>query len=57
LKLILKETGKEVLLLEEGEFAIQRLTQGTYHLDIIFNDRILRHEKFVVPASYLEITV
>ncbi|MDO9086879.1 MAG: DUF4255 domain-containing protein [Anaerolineaceae bacterium] len=57
LKLFLKETGKEVSILDEGEFAIQRLVQGTYHLDIIFNDRVLRHEKFVVPASYLEIKV
>lgn len=57
LKIVLKETGKEISIQEEGEFAIQRLTKGTYHIDIIFNDRVLRHEKFVVPASYLEINV
>jgi hypothetical protein len=54
---VLKETGKEIPVLEDGEFALQRLTQGTYHLDIIFNDRILRHEKFVVPIAKLEINV
>lgn len=57
LKLVLKETGKEIPVLEDGEFALQRLTHGTYHLDIIFNDRILRHEKFVVPIAKLEIHV
>lgn len=57
LKILLKETGKEIPILEEGEFAIQHLIRGTYHIDIIFNDRVLRHEKFVVPASYLEINV
>jgi len=57
LKLILKETGKEIPVLEDGEFALQRLTQGTYHLDIIFNGRVLRHEKFVVPIAKLEINV
>ncbi len=57
LKLVLKETGKEIPVLENGEFALLKLTQGTYHLDISFNDRILRHEKFVVPNPFLEISV
>lgn len=57
LTLFLKETGKEVAILDDGEFTIQRLTQGTYHIDISFNDRVLRHEKFVVPISFLEISV
>ncbi len=57
LTLVLKETGKEVAILDDGEFTIQRLTQGTYHIDVSFNDRVLRHEKFVVPISFLEISV
>ncbi len=57
LKLILIETGKEIPVLEGGEFSLQRLIPGTYHLDIIFNGRVLRHEKFVVPISKLEINV
>jgi len=57
LKLILIETGKEIPVQEGGEFTLQRLTHGTYHLDIIFNGRVLRHEKFVVPISKLEINV
>lgn len=57
LKLVLEETGKEVAILDDGEFVIQKLTEGTYHLNISFNGRVLRHEKFVVPISFLEISV
>lgn len=57
LKLILNETGKEIPIQEEGEFSLHRLTQGTYHICIIFNDRVLRQEKIIVPVANLVINV
>jgi hypothetical protein len=57
LKLILTETGKQIEIKEDGSFGITRLAEGDYHLDILFNDRVLRHEKFHVPSSKYEIIV
>jgi len=57
LKLILTETGKQIDIQEDGVFGITRLNEGDYHLDIIFNDRVLRHEKIHVPSSQYDIIV
>lgn len=57
LRMILTETGKEIPVQEDGNFKIQRLSEGEYHLDILFNDRVLRHEKIKVPSPQYEIVV
>ena len=57
LRMILTETGREIPVQEDGNFKIQRLSEGEYHLDILFNNRVLRHEKIKVPSSQYEIVV
>lgn len=57
LKLVLAESGREISVDENGDFRILRLSEGAYHLDIVFNERVLRREKINVPADKVEITV
>jgi hypothetical protein len=57
LKMVLVETGKEIDIREDGIFGITQINDGTYHLDILFNDRVLRHEKINVPSPKYEIVV
>lgn len=57
LKIVLAESGKDIDLNENGEFAIARLTPGEYHLDITTNNRTLKRQKIVVPSSKYEFEV
>ncbi len=57
LKLVLKETGQEIALQENGDFQIMRLSAGEYHLDILANERVLKHQKIQVPSPSYEIQV
>jgi hypothetical protein len=57
LKLVLNETGQETLPNEAGEFKFAGLQAGEYHLDILTNDRILKHQKIQVPSANYEIRV
>jgi hypothetical protein len=57
LKLVLSETGKEIAIQEDGGFKITRLRAGEYHLDVMANDRLLKHHKFQVPSASYEIQV
>jgi hypothetical protein len=57
LKIILSETGAEIDISEDGRFRITRLHPGEYHLDVLANDRLLKHHKFQVPSEKYEIEV
>ena len=57
LTMILTETGKPIDIEEDGRFAVHRLSQGEYHLEILFNERVLRREKIVVPSAQYDIEV
>ncbi len=57
LRLILAETGKSIELRPDGSFRIGRLEQGEYHIDVLANDRVLKHHKIVVPSPAYEINL
>jgi len=57
LKMALAETGQDIDIQEDGVFGIPRLNEGEYHLDIRYNDRVLRREKILVPSAKYEIVV
>lgn len=57
LKMILTESGRQIEIKEDGVFGITRLNEGDYHLDILFNERVLRHERIHVPSAKYEIVV
>lgn len=50
LSLILAESGKSINLTESGEFALTRLGEGEYHLEVSANGRLLKRQKIVVPS-------
>jgi hypothetical protein len=37
-------------LTESGEFALTRLGEGEYHLEVSANGRLLKRQKIVVPS-------
>jgi len=55
LAMILVETQKPVEISEEGEFALQKIVDGEYHLDILYNQKVLKRQKLVVPAKDYDI--
>lgn len=57
LKLVLKETGQEIEIREDGEFHVTRLQAGEYHLDVLANERLLKHQKIQVPSPSYDITL
>ena len=50
LSLTLAESGKSIQLTESGEFALTRLGEGEYHLEVSANGRLLKRQKIVVPS-------
>ena len=50
LSLTLAESGKSIHLTESGEFALTRLGEGEYHLEVSANGRLLKRQKIVVPS-------
>ncbi len=50
LNLTLAESGKSIQLTESGEFALTRLGEGEYHLEVSANGRLLKRQKIVVPS-------
>lgn len=55
LSLVLVETQKPVELSEEGEFALFNIVDGEYHIDILYNQKVLKRHKLVVPAKEYDI--
>ena len=57
LSLILVETQKPVEISDEGKYALQKIADGEYHLDILFNQKVLKRHKLVVPANNYDIQI
>lgn len=55
LSLMLVETQKPVEISEKGEYALHKLADGEYHLDILLNQKVLKRHKLVVPAKDYDI--
>lgn len=55
IKLVLTETGKPIEIRPDGAFRIGRLEPGEYHIDVLANDRVLKHQKIQVPSPAYEI--
>lgn len=55
LTLILVEKQQTIELSAEGKFSIQNLSEGEYHLDILYNKKILKRQKITVPAQDYDI--
>jgi hypothetical protein len=57
LSLILVDTQKPVEISDEGKYALQKIADGEYHLDILFNQKVLKRHKLVVPANNYDIQI
>ncbi|MBI9043745.1 MAG: DUF4255 domain-containing protein [Anaerolineaceae bacterium] len=50
LKMILVENKTDIEIDEDGNFYVHGLVEGEYHLDILFNKKVLKRQKIQVPA-------
>jgi hypothetical protein len=57
LSLILVEKQQPVEILEEGRFSLSGLAEGDYHLDILFNKKVIKRQKITVPGKDYDIQV
>ena len=57
LKLLLVETQKVIDVSENGGFVLNKMSDGEYHLDVLFNDKVLKRQKIVVPSGDYDIQV
>ncbi|MEI7847244.1 MAG: DUF4255 domain-containing protein [Chloroflexota bacterium] len=57
LTLILVERQMPVGLKEDGRFALPKLAEGEYHIDILYNKKVLKRQKFTIPGAIVEIQV
>jgi hypothetical protein len=57
LALVLVEKQTQVDLSDEGNFVLHGVVEGDYHLDILYNKKVLKRQKIRVPAPNYEISV
>jgi hypothetical protein len=57
LALVLVEKQTQVDLTDEGNFVLHGVAEGDYHLDILYNKKVLKRQKIHVPAPNYEISV
>ncbi len=57
LSLMLVEKQEPVELREGGRFALQRLSEGEYHLDILHNQKVIKRQKIRVPSETYDIQI
>jgi len=50
LTVVLVEKQLPIELDAEGRFSVSSITEGEYHLDILFNKKVLKHQKILVPS-------
>ena len=55
LTMVLVEKQEEVKINEEGGFVLQKVEDGEYHLDILFNEKVLKRHKIVIPSKGYDI--
>jgi hypothetical protein len=57
LAIVLVEKQTQVDLSDEGNFVLHGVVEGDYHLDILYNKKVLKRQKIHVPAPNYEISV
>ena len=57
LSLVLVEKSFPVPVGEDGGFVINKVLEGEYHLDILFNKKVLKRQKIQVPGDDYDILV
>lgn len=57
LSLVLVEKQLPLELDEEGNFSLSHVEEGEYHLDILFNGKVLKRHKFQVPSEKYDIKI
>lgn len=57
LSVVLVEKQLPIELKEEGRFALSGLSEGEYHVDILFNKKTIKRQKIRVPGDNYEIQV
>lgn len=57
LELIMVENKIALPLDAEGRFTVHNIAEGEYHLDILFNNKVLKRQKIVVPGQSYDIQV
>jgi len=55
LKMVLVERNEEITITDEGGYALQKIEDGEYHLDILFNEKVLKRQKITVPSKDYDI--
>ena len=57
LSIILVEKSLAVPVGEDGQFVINKVLEGEYHLDILYNKKVLKRQKILVPGADYDILV
>jgi hypothetical protein len=55
LSMLLVEKQEEINISEEGGYILQKVEDGEYHLDIMFNGKVLKRQKIVIPSKSYDI--
>jgi hypothetical protein len=57
LSVVLVEKQLPIKVKEDGRFSLHKLAEGEYHLDILYNKKVLKRQKISVPGPDCEIQV
>jgi hypothetical protein len=57
LSMILVEKQLPVQIKDDGNFSLHKLTEGEYHFDILFNNKVIKRQKISVPGTSYDIQV
>jgi len=57
LSAVLVEKGRPVEIDDDGNYSLHDIEEGEYHLDILFNGKVLKRQKIQVPAESYDIEV
>jgi hypothetical protein len=57
LSMVLVEKGLPIELDKDGNYSLKDIAEGEYHLDIYYNDKVLKRQKIQVPAPDYDIEV
>jgi hypothetical protein len=57
LSLVLVEKNEPIAISDDGRFSISKIAEGEYHLDIIFNQKVLKRQIIRVPSADYQIQV
>jgi len=55
LTIVLVEKQEDIKISDEGGYTLQKIEDGEYHLDILFNEKVLKRQKIVVPSENYDI--